>query len=72
MAELTAGIIIRGGRPAIKRECATDEGYGHANRPLVRQIVAEMREAAEYDPRFDYRDTGQDNLEPWQKRRKFG
>lgn len=68
---LTSSLIARGGRPAIKKECATDTGYGHANRELVRKLVAEMHEREEYDPRYDYRATGQDNMEDWQiKRRK--
>lgn len=71
MTQLSARHIVRGGRNPITRECANDDGFGHANRPLVRQIIREMKEDAEDDPRFDYRPGQQDNLEAWQIRSKF-
>lgn len=71
MARLTAKLVTRGGRPDITRECATDPGYGMANRPVIRKILDEMKDMQEYDPRFDFRETGQDNLEPWQRRRNL-
>ena len=52
---LTGNMIARGGRPAFKKQCATDEGYGHANRELVRKVIEEARNDIDYDPRFDYR-----------------
>ena len=70
MSSLKASMIARGGRHPITKECANDEGYGHANRPLVRKIIQEHREAMEYDPRFDFRETGQDNIEQWQAERR--
>ncbi len=71
MSGLTASLISRGGRSLVKRECATDPEYGHANRNVIQKITSEMREKANYDARFDYRDEAQQDLEPWQMRRKF-
>lgn len=72
MASLFENHIVRGGRRPLTKECATDEGYGHANRPLIRQIVAEQEKSKDYDPRYDFREGREERLEPWQLRRNFG
>lgn len=69
MPELSAALIARGGRPQIERECASDPSYGLANREIIRRITAEVREASEYDPRYDLRNGRREELEPWQLRR---
>lgn len=71
MSTLSKNLICRGGRRPLTKECATDPDYGHANRPLVRTLVAEQAEDSDYDARYDFRDGREDRLEKWELRRNF-
>ena len=70
MPSLSAAMVPRGGRKGVTRECASDPGYGHVNRAVVKDILEEARRDAEYDPLFDYR-LDRDKFEPWEQRNKF-
>lgn len=80
---LTSNMIARGGRPAFKRACATDQGYGSANQSIINSIVEDFRNDMEYDPRFDFRNANDPTItereavirrrvDLWENRSKFG
>ena len=48
-----------------------DPDYGHANRPLIRTLVAEQAEDSDYDARYDFREGREYRLEKWELRRNF-
>jgi len=83
MPELTAQRIARGGRPALKRQCATEKGYGSTNSAIINKIIGDFRKDQEYDPRFDFRNINDNtmtehearmlrNMDDWEVRNRLG
>lgn len=80
---MTSNMIARGGRPAFKRECATDQGYGSANQGIINSIVEDFHNDIDYDPRFDFRKSNdptiterealmRQRVDLWENQSKFG